>query len=252
MAKDAANNVTVILRVPLTHKDDLGSIRHWTNLKVAVAGDWCWVKDFTPAQQAAAELKILPFKTVFHLHGNQLFPEGSLLPLTNMPGGLLWTPVEKALPVTMPSLNHNFFGQEQSIAVRLLPAAQEHPPVALLAEMDALAGYIDTAPAIRLQSLAWVLLPPGRALLLGTPLLPVQGLAYWLYENMLLPAGYNFEWPLLAKSIAAMVDVSGSNWIVWQPDSNYFLVPKASLQPLSISSFRLSVRLAGSYSSSNT
>jgi hypothetical protein len=244
MEKDTANQLSMILRVPLQQKDDLGSIRHWANLKLAAADGWCWIKDFTPAQQYATELKILPFTSIFYLKGNQLFPAGSLLPAGNMPAGLLWTPIETALPVAIPDLNHHFFGLADEVQVRLVPAEQEWQPVALAAGMDVLEAYITNAPAIRLQNLAWVLLPPGRALIAGSPILPVQGTTYWLCDDMLLPTGYHFEWPALANTIAKSIDPTGANWILWNEDASYCLIPRASMQPLSISSFRLSTRMA--------
>ncbi len=252
MEKDTANHLTMLLRVPLEHKDDLACIRHWQNLKLATADGWCWVKDFTAAQQDAVELKTLPYKNVFYLHGHQLFPAGSLLPVSNLPGGLLWTPIETALPVGVPDLNHNFFGIQDEVPVRLVPAEQEWQPVALVADMDVLENYIIHAPAIRLQQLAWALLVPGRALVAGTPLLPVQGTTYWLCHDMLLPTGYHFEWPVLAKTIAHHIDPGGSYWILWDAAGGYSLVPRASLQQLSISSFRLSVRMAGTHHTTNT
>ncbi len=252
MEKNSANHLNMLLRVPLQQKDDLACIRHWQNLKLAAADGWCWVKDFTAAQQDAVELKTLPYKTIFYLQGNQLFPAGSLLPASNLPGGLLWTPIETALPVSIPDLNHNFFDVNENIQVRLVAAEQEWQPVALVADMHALENYILHAPAIRLQKLAWVLLVPGRALVAGTPLLPVQGTTYWLCEDMLLPTGYHFEWPVLAKTITHGIDPTNSNLILWNPDGGYSLVLRTSLQQLSISSFRLSTRMAGSNHSPNT
>jgi MoxR-vWA-beta-propeller ternary system domain bpX2 len=252
MEKDSANHLNMLLRVPLQQKDDLACIRHWQNLKLAAADGWCWVKDFTAAQHDAVELKTLPFKNIFYLRGNQLFPAGSLLPATNLPGGLLWTPIEAALPVAVPNLNHNFFGMRDEILVRLVPAAQEWQPIALVADIVMLEDYITNAPAIRLQKLAWALLLPGRALIAGTPLLPVQGTTYWLCEDMLLPTGYHFEWPVLAKTIAHNIDPISSNWILWNTEGGYNLIPRSSLQQLSISSFRLSIRMAATHHTPNT
>ena len=40
--------VQYIIEIPATRKDDLGSIRHWDNIKMASDADSIWIKDITP------------------------------------------------------------------------------------------------------------------------------------------------------------------------------------------------------------
>jgi hypothetical protein len=244
MEKNAANHFGLILRMPAEQKAALATIRHWGNVKLALADGYCWAKDFTASQQDDMALKILPQHALFYIKENLLYPVGSLLPIGHLPTGLLWTPIEKALPLQMPSLNHNFFGVQATVRPQLMPALRESPAAAMLVDMASLQKYINTAPAIRLQQLTWVLLPPHQALLIGTPLLPVQGDTYWACGSMLLPTGLDFEWPLIAPTLVKLIDPTGQHWILWHRNSSYSLLPKAQLRPLSISAFRLSMGLA--------
>jgi MoxR-vWA-beta-propeller ternary system domain bpX2 len=240
--KNITDHIELIMRVPLANKNDLAGIRHWDNIKLALSNGFYWAKGFTAAQQQALELKILPQKSLYHWQGNQLFPVGSLLPSGHLPAGLLWTPIDKALPINSPALNHNFFGLQENVTIRLVSSEKENPAMAIMVNIAHLNQYIQDAPAVRLQHLSWALLPPTNALILGNPLLPIQGRTYWQCENMLLPTGYCFQWGILAKTIKSLIDPSNTHWICWHTDNTYSLMPKTTFTDLSIASFRLSLQ----------
>ena len=162
------------------------------------------------------------------------------MPVRKLPSGLSWTPLEKAMPLEHPSYNHNYFGLSERLSVRLVPSEREEEPVALLLSLQQLGDYIQTAPAVRLEPLSWVI-ADDQALVVGRPLLPLPGKSYWRRGNHLLPAGLDMEWTVLAETLDRQLNPDGNCWLVWDEDGSYLSVPRLGCRPLSISSFRLSM-----------
>jgi len=238
MAKYTANPVTdYLLELPATHKELLGHIRHWDNLKAAFEGDNLWLKDISSEQADSTLIKALPYSKLYYAKDGLLFLKGSLLPVKKMPQAL-WSPLVYALPVSLPAINHNYFGINQKIAITILPSQKEQPAYAVLAEKAAAGNYIQTAPKVRLSKLTWVGIN-NSLLIAGTPLLPVAGRSYWLSNDFLLPLGFDFELPLLAKKLKQQIDPDNSTLILWQHNNTYLSIKKEAFMPLSISSFRL-------------
>ena len=183
----------------------------------------------------------MPYHRLYQAKDGQLFPNDRLLPVRNIPArpGL---PMAKALPLGLPWFNHNFFGLRDSprIAIRLLPAQEEHPAAALLVALDVLASWIETAPGARLKPLQWAVIDEEQAFILGKPLLPLPGEAFWQKDGHLLPLGLDFEWPILAGALSRLLDPGNEHWLVWQQNGSYFRVKREHLVGLSIDSFRWS------------
>ena len=241
MAKDAANDLGYFLLIDAQYQSDLGNISPWKNLKVAFDGNDIWVRDFDYAQIHSVEVKTMPYKTIFYSRGGKLFPLNRLLPDRNVPG-LLWTPIERVLPVRLPAMNHNYFGLAEQIDIHLVAADAEREAVAMIIPLTTLKAYIETAPAVRLQGLQWTVLNAADALLVGQPLLPIAGTVYWARQNLLLPAGYDLELYALAGTLQQVLDPSGNHWTVWLTDHTYFQVSRLDLQALSLGSFRATMR----------
>lgn len=240
MAENASNDISYFLLIEKSRKDDLAAIRQWNNLKVAFEGDNIWIKDFNYAQIHSLEVKSIPYKTIYDCHKGKLHLTGSLLPERNLPG-LLWTNIDRALPVKLPAFNHNYFGINEEICMCLIPVEREYPVVSMLVELPDLKLYIETASTIRLQRLQWIILNNDKAFIIGTPILPIKAIVYWQDGQSLIPAGYNFEFPLLTKSLGEFLDPENKHWIIWSADNTYALIDRNDLQPLSLSSFRKSV-----------
>lgn len=241
MAEDPSNHLTYVLEIAQQHQAYLGQIRHWSNLKIALDAETYWIKDLTQNQIASVEIKSIPFKHIYSLKEYKLFPVGSHLPLKKMPSSLLWTPIERGLPVTLPSFNHNYFGIQEKIEIQISLSAAEKEPFAMITSLDKLKKYIETASAIRLKNLTWTILEDSKALILGTPLLPIQGDTFWKDDDFLMPTGFDFDINILTTVIKQKIFTENEAWIIWNKESSYFSIEKSYFQPLSISSFRLSI-----------
>ena len=238
MADNAANTVAgFLLEIPAVYKELLGQIRHWDNLKAAFEGETLWVKEITVEQVENPLIKGLLYSKIYYAKGGLLFFKDSLLPVRKLPH-VLWSPLVHVLPVVLPSFNHNYFGMSQKIDVKIVYSQKEQPVHAVLAEKAVAGDYIQTAPKVRLSKLKWVGVDDS-VLIVGTPLLPISGRSYWMYNDFLLPSGFDFELPLLAKKFKQRIDPDDRHIIVWLENNTYIAIEKILFMPLSISSFRL-------------
>lgn len=236
MAKDAANDLVYYLVLDESRKADLAQIRHWNNLRIAFDEGKIWVRGLDAVQVESLDVKSMPYKTLYYENDGKLYLYNSALPDRNLPS-LLWTPVDRALPLRLPSLNHNYFGIDEKIAVQIVPSAKETEAAAMITTLGLLGKYLETAPAIRLKHLTWVMLNRDRALILGNPMLPVSGTVFWQRSAHLLPAGSDFDLYLLSAALHKQIDPDRRSFIVWQTDSTYFTVNQTDFQALSLSSF---------------
>ena len=124
----------------------------------------------------------------------------------------------------------------------MVPAKTEAPITALLVTCRDLSDYMNTAPAIRLKRLSWVIIDNENALIVGTPLLPLQGVAFWSRGDLLMPAGYDFALPALSQTLLSLLNPYGEALLLWSQKGTYRQINKQAFQPLSISSFRRSLK----------
>jgi len=239
MAEDPFNDVTWLLEIEQQHLDYLAPIRHWEQLKMAASPGRYWISGLTTDQLESQEIKSIPFKHLYFEKGQLLFPRGGLLPVKKLPELLAWAPLEKGLPLDLPSFNHNYFGITEKLTMRLVPSGKEEEPVALLTSIDILRSYILTAPAVRLKPLAWVMLD-DQPLISGRPLLPLPGDSFWQRGEFLLPAGLDWEWPVLEPVLNRELNPDGDHLLLWDKDGLCTRIEKTGWRRLSISSFRLS------------
>jgi hypothetical protein len=249
MAQNASNDISYFLLLDDVNKADLGTIRIWNNLKVAFDEKKIWIKDFTPEQIHSVEVKSIPYKTIYYSKETKLYLQNSLLPDRNIPLSLLWTPIDRALPVILPAFNHNYFGIHDKISIELIVSEKEEEACAMITTLETLKHYIETAPAIRLQSIQWTILNKKNVLLVGKPLLPVTGNTYWQQQEMLLPVGFDFELPVLANKIRHKINPEKQVVVLWNSNNTYQLIDKQAFKPLSLGSFRATVNHPLFYSS---
>ncbi len=240
MAEDAADDLSYLIEADVSMADKLATLRHWRNLAVAFEAESVWLKGFSFEQINAPELRRIPHVRRYYARAGLLFPVNSLLPAGRLPS-LLWTPIERGLRLELPDFNHNFFAVRTQISPRLVHATEEKEAAAMIVSAPELESYLRTAAVVRLSNIRWTILDGRDAFLLGRPLLPLPGAVYWRYDDSFLPAGLSFEAEALVDAINRRINDKSHDWIVWNEDATYFSIGKSQLQPLSLSSFRLSV-----------
>jgi hypothetical protein len=237
MATHASDSLIYYACLPAERKLDLASIRHWDNVKVATDSGSIWVKGFSDFQIISKEVKSIPIKNLYFEKEGHLFPLGSSLPAQVVPS-LLWSPMDRALPMELPSFNHNYFGVDQSISLQLVADGEERETYAMKANLHDLEKYLTHASQVRLEKINWLILNSTQALLVGKPVLPIPGNTYWRFGQFLLPDGYHFDLPILAKALAQKLNQQNTDWILWDVDNTYTRIPQLSFMPLSRSSLR--------------
>lgn len=239
MAEDPSKCVKEFrAEIPRADEDVLGSIRDWKNIHIAVDEDTVWMKGFTEEQTVSAEIQQLPNFILYELREGLLFKKGALVPDKKMRTALLWSPIDKALRLTFPASNQNYFGIDEKVKVSLKPGNEEHPAVALLSIVSEIKESIPAQPNFKLENIEWTVIN-DKALFLGTPLLSLPGKTYWTRDGHLLPSGFEFEFKNMSLLLQQQYNKSLDKWLLWNEDGTYLPIKKEDLRPLSVSSFRL-------------
>jgi len=238
MAEDPSNDISWLLEIEQQHLDYLGPVRHWGQLSIAASPGYYWIRGLTPDQLESPEIKSIPFKQLYFEREQLLFHRGGLVPVKKLPELLVWMPLERGLPLDLPSFNHNYFGITERLNLRLVPSGKEEEPAALLTSISMLRDYILTASAVRLRPLSWVILD-DQALILGRPLLPLPGDSFWQKGDILMPAGLDWEWPVLEPTLNRELNPDRDRWLFWDKNGLCTIIEKKQCRVLSRSSFRL-------------
>ncbi|MDP9955627.1 hypothetical protein J2X97_001264 [Epilithonimonas hungarica] len=239
MAKDPSNGLKDYwAELPRADEGFLGSMRDLGNIQVALDEEVIWLKGFTDEQAVSSEIQQLPNFLLYELREGLLFRKDALVPSKRVRTALLWTPIDKALKLTFPISNNNFFGIDKKIEVKLKISEEEQPAVALLSPIAEIKDIIITLPKFKLEKLDWIVIN-DKALFVGTPLLSFPGKTYWTKDGHLLPAGFDFEFKNLSFLLQKKYNADQDQWLLWKEDGSYLNIDKNDLQKLSVSSFRL-------------
>lgn len=245
MAKDSSNGLKDFwAEIPRADEDFLGSIRDWKNVQVASEDDIIWLKGFTDEQAASSEIQQLPNFLLYELREGLLFRKNALVPSKKVRTALLWTPIDKALRLTFPPSNQNFFGINEKVEVQLKPSEEEQPAAALLSSMVDIKETIVTLPKFKLEKLDWIIIN-DKALFLGNPLLSLPGKTYWTKDSHLLPAGFDFEFKNLSSLLQRKYNTGRDQWLLWNENGSILPIKKDDFRKLSVSSFRLTEKSQG-------
>ncbi len=239
MAKDSSNGLKEFwAEIPKIDEDFLGSIRDWKNVQIASEQETIWLKGFTDEQTISPEIQQLPNFLLYELREGLLFRKEALVPTKKVRTALLWTPIDKALKLTFPISNNNFFGIDEKIEIKLKPSEEEQPALALLSSIAEIKESIIALPKFKLEKLDWIVIN-DKALFIGNPLLSFPGKTFWMKDNHLLPTGFDFEFRNLSSLLQKKYNVDNSQWLLWNEDGSYLNIHKNDLRKLSVSSFRL-------------
>lgn len=222
------------------HIDLLGNLRARPHLKLAMEGNLCWLAGLSEEEIDSKYIQGIPTKKIYAEKSGMLFLYKSSLPSMRIPD-VLWTPIDRALRIEVPSYNENYFGLKDEIKIMLIPSDMCSLPSAMLVELDVLEKYLNQAPAVRLSRIKWVLVNGNKALLLGSPLLPIKGCTYWNRGRHFLPEGYDLELHSLQSDIDKKLNIDTTQLSFWNEEGTFQLINEDDFVPLSRSSFRLTL-----------
>lgn len=239
MAEDSSNSIKEFwAEIPRISEDFLGSIRDWKNVQIALDDEVIWLKGFTDEQAVSSEIQQLPNFLLYELREGLLFRKNALVPSKKVRTALLWISIDRALKLTFPISNNNFFGIDEKVEIKLKPSEEEQPAIALLSSIAEIKDRIIEIPKFKLEKLDWIVIN-DKALFLGNPLLSFPGKTYWSKDRHLLPTGFDFEFKNLSSLLQRKYNASQDQWLLWNENGNVLYLNKEDFRKLFVSSFRL-------------
>jgi hypothetical protein len=227
----------IVIVLSTAHAASLGSVRTFPGLLAARLGEQIWVRGISVSKK----ISVLPvMHTWFMDEQERLFAPGALTPTSILPA-LAWEPLLSFIKVTLP--------------VSALPGVLEEPlPVklvrregnimipeseALLTTLDTWETYAGTAPLVRLQHLYFAVSENSEVLIIGTPGIPVPGKGYTLRNNVLLPAGYDFDPPAIASLVATTLNQLSDGILLFHENGHWEKIRFDCFVPATRSAVRL-------------
>lgn len=225
-------------------REVLGSVRCQEGLLAAEGVDGTWLRGI-PASGVAATIRQLPALHTYVLdEEEQLFPINKLTPVGKLPL-LSWQPLALFIPVALPvsmlpgSLSKPYFP-------RLIASDAVQQPGALLVKLGDWKQYVEFAPLVRLNRLRFAVSGKDEALIIGEPLPPLPGKEYWLQDELLIPAGFDFDPPLAAVLASEEVNAGKDSLILFDETGNWQKISLEYLLPARRSTVRM-IKEGGSY-----
>ena len=166
-------------------------------------------------------------------------PWQGTVPVGNAPGGP-WQALSDFLTVTAPVSGMPARARAR-LEITLQRSARVRTAESLLLEMSELAAWVERAPKVRLQRLKFAAAADGRALVLGSPLPPLPGVAHYHWGTMAIPCGWEFAshvWPGWVESSLALP--KGALALVGS-DARLEIIGEEGFTPLTLAAVRLTL-----------
>jgi len=230
MANNAGNNLEYWLSVTTVHRSAIYELRKWAHLKMSVEDNLIWIRGFSLAEIDSSTVLKIPFIMRYYLSGAHLVPHGKTLPAMVEPN-LLWSPIQRGFKISLPNENYNYFGLDQTFQLSLVPCKEVKRINVTIVELKTLENYIHSTYNVRLKNLKWTILENDKALIIGTPILPVRGQDLYQNASFLLPAGWKLKYENLIKVYKRALGESIDYW--------YYVNEKSHISKLRKSDFNL-------------
>lgn len=228
----------IILTLVEADRDALASVRCMPGLQAAVDDGIIWIRGIPAAVKPALAIQQLPSIHTYKLDSeNRLFPVGNVTPVGTLKQ-LKWIPIRELITVELPpSAMPGRLTQQHS--VKLIPSSREEKTGALLTDLQTWHDYVETAPAVRLKQSHFAVSANNEVIIVGEPLPSLPGKTYSLKNNILLPAGYDFDPPVIGLLIAEQLSASKTILLLFDIDGSCQEIHLSSLMPSSRSAVRL-------------
>lgn len=214
----------LVLVLRCEDKDTLGAVRCIPGLLVAECGKELWLRGIYSLDSIDIKIKKLPAAAAYTLdHQDHLFPAGKITPVGKLKE-LTWIPVSEYIPVELP-VSAIPGKTEEKHPIQLVQCGEPAKGAALVTSLAVWKSYAHSAPAVRLECLMFAVSENKDVIITGFPLPPVPGQELWKQGNMLLPSGYNFEFPFAAPMIEDMLNPHKDALLIFKPTGEWEKIP---------------------------
>jgi hypothetical protein len=227
----------MIIVLAMADMSALGSIRTWPGLRVAIAGEDLWVRGIPP-DTTQIQLRKLPARHTFLADMQErLFLPGKHTPQDTLKK-MSWEPIASFIKVELP-VSAMPATPNSRHTVRLSPTKRAAEPFAIRTTLEHWKIYADTAPLIRLQRLSFAVCETGEVLVIGSPLPPIPGSVFTLQDNILLPAGYDFDPPAIGQFMSSLTGTESDTLVLFHTDGQWEKIAGTCFVRASRSAIRL-------------
>lgn len=219
--------------------ESVAVLRCEPGLELGSQQDQLWLKSDGHVMIDSLLVKQLPATARYYIDDEKrLFRLGEITPSGSLPD-LKWEPIAEAIPIGKPVAAMPA-DVKTRFPIQLMRASQEREPKALLLPFASLAAWVEDAPAFRMEKLRFAVSERGETLVLGSPLPPLPGQAFWRERSLLFPAGYALQIPEMAVLIEQKIrtEYPDSHVLMFHVDANWEVLENADFQPLSRSAVR--------------
>lgn len=234
------DQTTAIIR--LASDEGWDCLAVWLAEDVLVASDThhVWARFNARSQHLMQQARAMPVER-FVLVDRWLMREGGRVAVAELPE-LDWQPIKKVIQFQFPWIGEaGRLANVQSLTWQLTRGGIETPSAAAIIEWNTLVQWVDTAPQWRLDKLRYCISQQAgqcHALVLGTPVPPIQSQYLVAKQHVLIPAGMHWLPELEPSLVQQSFDVQSGQWLLWRATDDWCLIDDEMLVPLSRASVR--------------
>ena len=229
-----------VLILNLSDRESLGAVRALSKLTVAIHREQLWLRGLPAGSALPIAIKQLPAIETYQMDvGYRLFHPSKPTPIGRLPG-CAWEPVSTFIKPKLPTAA--LAGQSQSVhPLNIVDRHEVHEGRALLTDLKSWHHYAETAPRIRLSALRFAVRADQSVLVIGAPLPPLPGAEYWQRENLLIPAGHDFESSFVTSLVSRKLNPDGLYFLLFDRSGQWQPIPIDQVVPATRSAIRLTV-----------
>lgn len=227
----------IILILDKKDKEQLANLRCEDDLLVADHKEEVWIRGISTSDFLTSPTRLLPTLKTFTLdQEGYLFTVGAKTPTEKLQD-LKWYSISQYCSVDLPT--SAMPAKVKSLyEVTLVASQKARETSALLTTLKVFKEYAEAASEIRLKAIRFAVSEKDEVLIMGNPLPPIPGKEYWKEDKLLLPAGLEFEIPVVSKLIGGKIN-AGNSYLLFHTSGRYETIPPGEFVEGSRSAIRL-------------
>ncbi|HEV2294124.1 MAG TPA: hypothetical protein VGR35_09720 [Tepidisphaeraceae bacterium] len=206
----------------------------------SVVGGDIWLRGGATDELLDAALRRLAPQARYALtDGDKLTPLGNLLPVGELPAAE-WVPLAQLLEIDRPApaLPAPLV---PTVPLRLARGGRPRPATHLLVRITDFARYADAAPGVRLRPLRFAA-TDDEAIVAGTPLPSVPGVACWESSGVIAPCGWEWFPAVDPATVRRVLALQPDELAFFRADGTWHLLRRDNFVAAQRSAIRATVR----------